>query len=354
MNISTKLEDEHIDPRKPSKGYEWWYFDALSTDKKWGIAIIFYEGNPFSPKYIEQEGSLPSDFPGISISVYRNGKTEFYSFLEYKPGKFKWDEDSQSGSVGSNFFKKVETEEELVYDLLIDQTLDSGHVLSAKLKFISSKLADDLIVRESETEKHFWNLIQPQAQVNGSLIIQGKSDDHSVLFTGAGYHDHNTGHEPMKDSFEDWYWGRFHFKESTLIYYIMNGLDGKQQYEAWLVSKDGKEILSEFDHIELKYFTKNRFGLNSARKFELKSEKSSAIIQASKLLDNGPFYQRFLSDIVLQNGEEVLAGTGFSEYIKPSKIYEEKYWWMVRMRLRFLTEKPHWVQKSKMFYEWTW
>lgn len=354
MNISTKLEDEQIDPGKPSKGYEWWYFDALSLDKQWGIVVIFYEGNPFSPKYIEQDEGMPSEFPGISVSVYRKGKTEFYSFLEYESGRFKWDKENQSGSVGSNFFKKIETEERIEYELLIDQNLDSGHSLSAKLKFVSAKLNSDLITHHSENEKHFWNLIQPQAQVNGSLIVSGKSNDHSVIFTGNGYHDHNTGYEPMKDSFDDWYWGRFHFKESTLIYYIMNGLDGSQQHKAWLISKDGAKLLTEFENIHKEYHTKNLFGLNSARKFELASKNTTATIQATKLVDNGPFYQRFISDVVLRNGEEVLAGTGFSEYIKPSKIYEEKYWWMVRMRLRFLSEKPHWVQRSKVFFEWTW
>ncbi len=354
MNISTKLIDEQIDPDKPSNGYEWWYFDAQSLDKQWGIVVIFYHGNPFSPKYIQAINGLPNQFPAISISIYRNGKPEYYSFLEYDEGRFHWDEDEQTGSIGSNFFKRIEVDGVLEYELLLAQTLESGHSINAKLKFTSQTISEALLENESKGEKHQWNLIQPQAKVNGSIKLKGKSDDHNVSFSGTGYHDHNTGYEPMKDSFEDWYWGRFHFKESTLIYYVMNGLDGNKQHEAWLISKDGEEVLQIFDQIELNYYQKNLFSLDVAKKIKLSSGNTKVTIQQRELIDNGPFYQRFYSDVIMINNNKTIASTGISEYIRPEKIYEEKYWWMVKMRLRFMNKKPHWVQRSKMLYEWTW
>lgn len=354
MNISTKLNDEQIDPEKPPNGYEWWYFDALSSDKQWVIVVIFYHGNPFSPNYIKSENVLPDNFPAISVSVYRKGKTEFYSFLEYQEGRFNWNDEEKTGSIGSNFFKINEKEGKLEYELLLTQTLESGHSINAKLKFNSKISSEDLIDHKSNGEKHFWNLIQPQAQVSGSVILKGKTDNHNISFSGKGYHDHNTGYEPMKESFKDWYWGRFHFQDSTLIYYIMNGLNGEEQHEAWLISNDGQEVLKKFTDVNLNYVQKNLFGLQVARKIELSSENSKVTIQQRKLIDNGPFYQRFLSDVVMNHDAQTLASTGISEYIKPEKIYEEKYWWMVKMRLRFTNQKPHWVQRSKMLYEWTW
>ncbi|MBO6524266.1 MAG: hypothetical protein JJ971_10605 [Balneolaceae bacterium] len=355
MNISTKLEEEHFDPDKPSQGYEWWYFDTISLDKTWSLVVIFFQGNPFSPEYIKAGPEAnPDQYPAISISIYKNGKPEYYSFLEYQEGRFHWDEEDGSCSIGSNFFKRSIRDGKVEYELLLAQTLDSNHSINAKLKFTSSILADDLIDHESEDEKHFWNLIQPHSQVNGSISIKGKSNDFNILFIGTGYHDHNTGYEPMKDSFKDWYWGRFHFSESTLIYYVMNSLDGSEQYKAWLISREGDKVLTSFDEVKLNYFTKNRLGLSSARKLELKSREVEATIQLNSIMDNGPFYQRFLSEAVMQYKGNTMVAKGISEYIKPDQIYEEKYWWMVRMRLRFLNQKPHWVQRSKMFYEWTW
>ncbi|MFV1884980.1 MAG: hypothetical protein ACMZ7B_10870 [Balneola sp.] len=355
MNISTKLEDEHFDPKKPPQGYEWWYFDAISMDKKWSFVVIFFQGNPFSPEYIKAgEAAKPDQFPAISISVYKNGKPEYYSFIEYQEGRLNWNDEEGTCSIGSNFFKRTVSESEVVYELLLAQTLESGHSINSKLKFTSPIIPERVIEHQASGEKHFWNLLQPQAQVNGSISIKGKSNDFNVLFSGTGYHDHNTGYEPMKKSFEDWYWGRLHFKDSTLIYYVMNGLDGSEQHEAWLIAKDSGELLDSFDEINLSDFQKNRYGLNSARKLELISEKSRVSIQLTSLVDNGPFYQRFLSDAVLQYSGSRMETSGISEYIKPAQIYEEKYWWMVRMRLRFLNQKSHWVQRSKMLYEWTW
>lgn len=354
MNISTKLNDEKIDTKKPSQGYEWWYFDALSADKEWGIVVIFYDGNPFSPSYIDSSKGYPNQFPAISVSVYKRGKPEFYSFLEYEEGRFSWDDKVETGSIGGNFFKRIIVDGKLEYELQLIQALESGHSINAKLKFTSNTLVDSLIHAKSKGEKHFWNLIQPQAQVSGSINLTGKTDNHNIIFSGTGYHDHNTGHEPMKESFRDWYWGRFHFKDLTLIYYVMNGLDGREQHEAWLISKDGQKVLEKFTSVETEYYQKNRFGLNVARKIKLSASSSRVTIQQHKLVDNGPFYQRYLSDAVLISKEQTQASTGISEYIQPEKIYHKKYWWMVRMRLRFMNKKPHWVQCSKLFYEWTW
>ncbi len=356
MNISTKLKDEHIDPEKPSSGYEWWYFDALSHDKEWSFVIIFYDGNPFSPKYIDALKSgkpLPGAFPAISISVYRRGKAEYYSFVEYKADSFHWNEEEQSARIGSNFFQWEQDGDTLKYHLLITQRLDSGHSIQAKLTFMSSAQDDNLIEHES-SEKHFWNLLQPRAEVAGSIILEGRSD-HSILFNGVGYHDHNTGYEPLKDSFDDWYWGRFHFSTHTLIYYIMNGLDGAKQHKAWLILREGRQISNSFEEVHLDGFSSTFLGLNSARMIKMNTKDLSVVINQSEvIIDNGPFYQRFLGEASLTTKEGSFKAKGITEYIKPDRIYEEKYWWMVKMRLRFLSQKPHWVQRSKMFYQWTW
>ena len=355
MNISTKLKDEHIDPEKPSSGYEWWYFDALSHDKEWSFVIIFYDGNPFSPNYInelKEVNPLPAKYPAISISVYHRGKIEYYSFVEYKPDSFHWNEEEQSARIGSNFFQWEQEGNSINYYLLIAQSLDSGHSIQAKLTF-SGSLPDNGLIEHQSKNKHFWNLLQPRAEVAGSIVLEGKNDN-SVLFNGIGYHDHNTGHEPLKDNFEDWYWGRFHLPNHTLIYYIMNGLNGVQQHKAWLVDKEEQHISESFKQAHLTGHKATFLGLNSARLIGLQSDDIAITIDQSKVIDNGPFYQRFIGEASMNTKQGEVKAKGISEYIKPDRIYEEKYWWMVRMRLRFLSQKPHWVQRSKILYQWTW
>ncbi len=42
---------------KSAKGYEWWYFDALSDDGREGVVIIFLDNFVFSPRYNAPENS---------------------------------------------------------------------------------------------------------------------------------------------------------------------------------------------------------------------------------------------------------------------------------------------------------
>ncbi|MBO6535738.1 MAG: hypothetical protein JJ966_05905 [Balneolaceae bacterium] len=355
MNISTKTEDEYLNPDKPETSYEWWYFDALSADKEWSMVIIFYQGNPFSGNYIEGSYSKdPEQYPAISISVYKQGKAEYYSFLEFPASKFLWDEEEDIHcSIGGCAFRRTVLADTVEYELNLNQTLDSGHSISGKLKFIGNRTKSSLIQSESPTDKHAWNLLLPRSKVVGSVKIAGKTDTYHIGFHGNGYHDHNIGFEPMSKSFKDWYWGRVHFKDYTLIYYIMNGHKDKQ-HQAWLISNDNQEIAGHLDVIELSKLKKNWLGLESYRDIKLSGVLGTVQIRQNSIIDNGPFYQRFLAEAEFNdvNGKEIK--TGISEYIHPKRIEDKSYWWMVRMRLRYLREPAHWVQKRKMFYEWTW
>lgn len=356
MNISTDHSEDQPFNNKPSGGYEWWYFDAISEDREWSFVVIFYIGNPFSPKYIRdinRKSSKPDDYPAVSISVYNNTKTEFYGFEEYESADLEWDE-LGTLKIGANTFTKKVNDNELVYELHIDQQLASSHSVKGNLTFKSNKSNPSLIVNTTEgVEKHFWNLVQPKAMVEGSLKIIGKRGEHHVQFKGSGYHDHNVGLEPMKDDFIDWYWGRLHFKDSTLIYYVMNRKNEKQ-YQAWLISKDNQEVIDRFDAVDIEDIRSSIFGIRSGRKIILRSQHSVVTLQASSILDSGPFYQRFYTKGILKRKDKLDVAEGITEYIYPENIYNKLFWPAVKMRLRFTSQKPHWVQKIKSLYEWTW
>lgn len=354
MQITTDFKKVTPNNQKPSGGYEWWYFDGISSDEEWSFVIIFYQGNPFSPEYIqhiEQKNAKPEEFPAVSISIYHNSKTEFYSFLEYEKEDFLWEDNKLT--IGKNSFQQKMEGDNLLTSIRINEELPSQHSIKAELT-LSSQLNDipNMNSRSSNEVDHIWNLIQPSAKVSGNIDIKGKRGIHQIDFNGTGYHDHNTGFEPMKDDFDDWYWGRFHFGKYTLIYYIMNRLN-EQQHQAWLLDNNNK-IVAEFMEAELSSEGITAFGLKSARKIVLSSDNAEITIQSSTSIDNGPFYQRFLGEAILRIGDEILPATGISEYIKPERIYAKQFWPLVRMRLRFTSKKVHWVQNSKMFYQWTW
>jgi carotenoid 1,2-hydratase len=342
---------------KPLPGsYEWWYFDAVSADG-YCIVVIFYEGNPFSKRYIEaiqkNDSKKASAFPALSISLYHKGKPIFYSFDEVLPEFSSFSASQPKGSVGACSFFGEKIDQQITYAIRLNQKLPSGDSLKGELIFQSDVFEDknfDIADESpSENSRHTWNLVQPKAGVHGRLELKGH-ENKEIVFSGVGYHDHNLGFEPMKDSFDEWYWGRYHFKESTLIYYIMHE-KGTWDKRAWLIDSAG--TVSEAKRILLKEEGLSFFGLKSARVIELEGDGFKIHLQKDVMVDNGPFYQRFSGRAILKGEKGIDQARGISEYIYPARIYQKLFWPLVDMRINY-PGKEHWVQKSPVFYRWTW
>jgi len=359
MNIQSSFDADVRSTDRPSGGYEWWYFDAMTEDDRYSIVIIFYEGNPFSTRYnqrlVNGDDPLPDDHPAISISVYEQGSPIYYSFTEFDATDCSFNAEHPKVTVGPHSMKGTDEGGKLCYTLQLDEELPSGDGLQAKLRFESSK-TEIFSAKNSGEGGHLWNLVQPRAEVTGRVrISQDKTGTNEIAFEGTGYHDHNTGREPMREEFSDWYWGRFHFDYGTLVYYVMNRRQ-TEQHKAWLMSPDSGHLLQTYNEIDLVDRGLTVFGLKTARKIGLRSGNSQVQVQQSELFDNGPFYQRYRSEAFLRIPAEgvVESCKGITEYIRPDRIYARMFWPFVNMRIRYQPEKPHWVQKSKMLYRWTW
>lgn len=364
MKINSDFNNDIRTRKQTPGGYEWWYFDAIAVAGEYRIVVIFYDGNPFSTRYIKRlrnglnEDSAPENFPAVSISVYEENETVFYSFTEYKPDEAFFSDDNPDCEIGSNKITVEKNESDLKYILNLKEKLPNGDAIVANLEFKSNNTADTLFDEEDRTDSgsHIWSLIQPRAEVNGNIRIYSRNEETKTInFEGTGYHDHNIGSEPMKNEFRDWYWGRYHFEYGTLIYYITN-LDKERQHRAWIISKDNSRILHDFDDITLQDKSLSLFGMMTARKFILHNDDAQVNIQHSKILDNGPFYQRYRSDAFLHvpENDAVEVSDGFSEYIRPNRIHWRLFWPFINMRIRYRAKSPHWVQYSKRLYRWTW
>lgn len=352
------LSDFHKDVQtaKETPGsYEWWYFDAISVDG-YSVVIIFYDGNPFSSRYIRklQGTGAPeaSDFPAISISVYHKEKPLFYAFEEFNRYEAGFSANHPEAKMGNSRFSGVLDGPKMAYTLSLDHTLANGDRLIGELCFESELPLPEQIQPDSESTggDHAWNLVMPKGEVRGSLKITGY---HSQIidFNGIGYHDHNCGSEPMKESFREWYWGRYHLPDATFIYYLM--LENREwEMKAWLL-KDAGKVIPFQGETRMGDEQLSLFGLKSARQISFSSDGFEAFLQLGRVIDNGPFYQRFLGDLILHGEGEIQKSTGISEYIYPSRIYTRLFWPLVSMRIRY-PDKTHWVQRSSRLYRWTW
>lgn len=345
--------------------YEWWYFDGIDAEGEYSFVIIFYEGNPFSTRYIKRlknrnrSGDLyPEEHPAVSISIYRNQEPIYYSFTEFDRQNCSFGDTEPYLKAGGHIMETEIGSERIKYRLNLKEQLPSGDKIDGTIILEGLKTPNNILGEPAEfrEEGHLWNLVQPRSDVTARLTISARTEkDKEVSFEGTGYHDHNMGMEPMRNEFNKWYWGRFHFKMGTLVYYIMDRRS-KLQHEAWLLRPDNSEIITTFPNLRLQDERWSLFGLKSARKIMLSNEKAHVTIQQSRNLDNGPFYQRFNSDafINMANEDIMQVSEGITEFIRPDRVYWRLFWPIIHMRIRYENEAPHWVQRSKRLYRWTW
>ncbi len=344
-------------------GYEWWHFNAISDDGEYRFVVTFYEGNPFSTRYIKRlnkgtkKESLPENFPAVNISFYENNEPVFYNFTEYEPEKAIFSDNRPDLTIGSNKMSTDIDDSEATYILNLKDKLPNGDAIVGNLEFSSKLCVKDLLDEDPDgTAKHSWSLIQPKAEVSGKIRIYSRNEKPKIItFAGIGYHDHNLGFEPMKNDFSELYRGRYHFEYGTLIYYIIKRKEGLH-HRAWIISNSGDRLLNSFEDISLMDKSLSLFGLVSARKFLLHSGNAHVNIQQSKVLDNGPFYQRFSSDAFLHvpENDAVEVSNGFSEYVCTDRIHWPMFRPLINMRIRYRSRPPHWIQYSKKLYRWIW
>jgi len=360
MNITSNFEFDLPTPKPEPGSYEWWYFDAIDATGIWQLVVIFYEGCPFSPLYNNEWASnnnaaLASKHPAISISVYKKGKPVFYSMSEYPEIQSRFDISQNNQQVniqiGDNELILTKDGEHLSHELQINELLPSGDALSGVVIF-QSDYNTHLFPLMKQEGSHFWNLTQPRAKVHVNLELNtGNGSHESLNWIGNGYHDHNLGCEPMMNTFTDWYWGRAHFKNHTLIYYLMKKHE-ILDFKGWLLD-DKQSIIDIFQSGRLNGKISNVFMLDCAETLSLKGKKAKVEINQRQLLDSGPFYYRFKSDFELHLNGWKESCEGISEYIYPSRIHQKRYWPLVHMRYRYV-QNPHWVQKSSLLYPLTW
>ncbi len=360
MKIISDYTRDTASKKKNRGSYEWWYFDGISKDREYSFVIIFYEGNPFSRRYIQALSSgnnykyqNAKEYPALSISIYSKGKPVYYGFCEYEAENAFFDSEKIKGKAGNSEFSCSIRNEKLIYEIGLDQKLPSGDSVKGRLKF-TSDIGDNLLNSkwlDNHTSSHIWNLVQPQSDVEGEFIIGGYLP-RTIRFTGQGYHDHNLGLEPMDNSFLEWYWGRFHFEDSTFVYYIMKKKSG-DQFQAWHLGKNGSCVTID-NTFDLEYKSLNLFGLYSSRKIVIVGNGTNCLVQQDQLMDNGPFYQRFSSSIVMKSAGGVKQTRGITEYIHPGRINNRIFWPLVNMRIVYPGKKSHWVQQSPRLYRWTW
>ena len=338
MNISTQLDQEVWHDLREPGAYEWWYFDAEDSLSGFSFVLIWFCGFPFSPYYtnhyekwkkrLTTTTPLPSNYSGFSFQLYENGH-EIVNFM--KEGCQELFESSLS-AIGVRFEKNRFT-----YNILKDEySLDIDFSFPARRKDIKATLlfrAGQRIVYEKKDTNndgrvphHQWLLRVPKAEVEGTIEIIEQPDGavRTIPVKAIGYHDHNLGAVPMQEYISRWYWGRAFSEHFDLIYYVVFFKNNDYQPLALLLLQDNTSN-TVVVHETVRFHESNfRFGFFApvhSRDLSLYHENTHLKIHHHKVLDSGPFYLRFESDISLQiDGRNLDGVRGISEFLNPVRL----------------------------------
>lgn len=307
---------DHAHLLSTSGAYEWWYVDAQSQSGEWGIVVIVFRGMPMSPDYLAAlaDPALvhPADHCGYAVSVYHYGARIATAFHGVAPSECSFS--ATDCDVGAATVS-IRRETDGLYRVQASTRLDHmPHAvqISATLVPLSSPAGSS-----TESEPHAWIVAAPRCKASVELSFEESGSIREVArWNGFGYHDHNVGMRPLQADHGDWYWGRVHDVDRTIVYLAT---PGATQPFTWLGVADA-DGLHVCDSVVFTATQRRRsfMGLRINRTISCRGtlpsgEMLDVLCRNAVVVENGPFYQRYYSDWIV-NGVHI-KDRGMSEYM---------------------------------------
>ncbi|MGB5734550.1 MAG: carotenoid 1,2-hydratase [Thiohalocapsa sp.] len=224
-----------FDLEVPSRGYAWWYVDALSDDGKHGLTLIAFIGSVFSPYYFKgRRRGLddPRDYCSLNVCLY--GEERRWTMTERRAGSL-----SQSTSALGIGPSGLRWNKDDTLSIDIDEL---GTPIPQRVRG-RVHLTPLCINRQSfslhDNGRHHWRPVSPSARVEVQL------ERPKLSWTGHAYFDSNWGQEPIEDGFVYWDWSRASMGDESAILYNMQRRDAQPLALALRFAADG--TLHKFD-----------------------------------------------------------------------------------------------------------
>ncbi len=361
MNITTDSTQEVWHKLDDPGSYEWWYFDA--EDKIQGISVVFiwFAGFAFSPFYLSHyddwrssvrpDSPRPDQYAGFSFQLYEHGR-EIVNFIrEGHDGEFG----VEPSDIGARFEKNS-----FVYDCSKDEyRLTVDFVFPARKKHVRGSFTFKPGYRydfhrengsmPGNGHRHQWLLSVPKADVDGELLVDDTASGKrlGMHIRGNGYHDHNLGTIPMHEYFSRWYWGRAFSGRFDLVYYIIH-FQGKESEPLAIAmlndNETGRQRVLEKIRFREEGSMRGLFAPVHGRSLHIEEGAVSIDVSHLQVLDTGPFYLRYASNVSLTvDGERFDHIGGMSEFLDPGAL-KSRF-------MRFFTSCRIWREgKSSVMY----
>ncbi|MFN4984659.1 MAG: hypothetical protein ACK5BQ_01980 [Ignavibacteria bacterium] len=296
--------------------YEWWYVDAISPCGEWGIVYIVFRGIPMSPSYLRNPHSMRA---GCAVSVYHRGVRIAFSFTEQPLELAFFDSNSTNVQMKG---ASLSIDDAGVLRATADVPCDNdGRVIELSITGSASSQASPRAT--TFTDMHGWVLASPRMKAEFDLKLYENNNvvlEHQAM--ALAYHDHNMGCRPMHSDFTDWYWGRVHADDRTIVF-LSTPSSPDTMHSVYEV--DDRGMIMPWADVEITFQRRSisAMGLLSYRQIILRGSSAEhgrmeVVCENAQTCEDSPFYQRYVSTWHINNEAEGIIGT--SEYMNVSRM----------------------------------
>ena len=343
--ITLSSADRAPDPavlRSPG-GFTWFYVD-LVDDHGRGATLIWSWGLPFLPGYARSarvgHPHLPLQRPSVNLVVYEGGRERFYLLSELPTEDCVWGEDGSSWRMGDCSFTWTDTPAGdapiRTLQATLDLALPTGGRATGKL-WLSGPLRHDLPDSSRPDSRlpvdpmctHLWTPMM--AASRGGLELDTPAGE--MRIEGRGYHDRNSAGQPLQSlGIRSWWWGRLALPGRDLIFYRLVPSDpGKIPRDLVVeIAEDGTCRAREYVGLQMGQQRRNLWGLRWPSSATFPDPDGRTVqVDVDAVVDNGPFYQRYLLRGRCGSDE----GFGIGENLMPDRVDTDRLRPLVRMRV---------------------
>jgi carotenoid 1,2-hydratase len=318
-------------------GFSWFYVD-LVDDHGRGATVIWSWGLPFLPGYAGAARAgrpqLPIDRPSVNVVVYEDGRERFYLLSELPRQDCTWSDDGRSWRMGESTFTWTDAPSSggttRTLQANLDLALPTGGRATGEL-WLSGVLRRDpgAATAADSATSHLWTPMI--AASRGFLHLNTPGGELRV--EGRAYHDRNSAAKPLHDlGIQSWWWGRIALPGRDLIFYrlIPSPPGGAPRDLVVELAEDGSSRAREDAVLSVGRLRRSAWGLRWPSSATFPDPDGRPVhIEVSSLLDNGPFYQRYL----LRGRCGAEQGYGIGENLVPDRIDTDLLRPLVRMRV---------------------
>ena len=323
-------------------GFTWFYVD-LVDDRGRGATLIWSWGLPFLPGYAQAARSgraeRPIDRPSVNLVVYEDGRERFYLLSEFPRDECVWGEDGRSWKVGDCSFAWIDSPGAAGaaptrrLEATLDLALPTGGRATGRL-WLSGPLRRDAFegngnAAAEPSSTHRWTPMM--AAGHGGLELNTPTG--VLRVEGRGYHDRNSAELPLHGlGIGSWWWGRIALPGRDLIFYrLMPSESGCAPRDLVLeLAEDGSCRVREDAGLQVGRLRRSPWGLRWPDSATFPDPDGGTVrVEVSAVLDNGPFYQRYLLRGRCGDDE----GYGIGEHLVPDRVDTDLLRPLVRMRV---------------------